>query len=159
MAAAATPPPSAGATTPTGSAPTFRMAKTPPKHKTHARYLADVNDALDDVDHYASVKDNRGFARAVQQGLRTFQRELSGVSQCFDQHAHALEIHHESLYNAHMTFKQTNSKVEKMDLDVKFDLGKLYVAVSPVEGHAISCLLYTSPSPRDKRQSRMPSSA
>ena len=25
--------------------------------------------------------------------------------------------------------------------------------------HAITCLLYTSPSPRDKRQSRMPSSA
>ena len=29
------------------------------------------------------------------------------------------------------------------------------------DGHAVSqtCLLYTSPSPRDKRQSRMPSSA
>ena len=27
------------------------------------------------------------------------------------------------------------------------------------EEPAISCLLYTSPSPRDKRQSRMPSSA
>ena len=26
-------------------------------------------------------------------------------------------------------------------------------------GHALICLLYTSPSPRDKRQSRMPSSA
>ena len=26
-------------------------------------------------------------------------------------------------------------------------------------GHSYSCLLYTSPSPRDKRQSRMPSSA
>ena len=25
--------------------------------------------------------------------------------------------------------------------------------------HVLSCLLYTSPSPRDKRQSRMPSSA
>ena len=27
------------------------------------------------------------------------------------------------------------------------------------EGQIITCLLYTSPSPRDKRQSRMPSSA
>ena len=27
------------------------------------------------------------------------------------------------------------------------------------EAHCIGCLLYTSPSPRDKRQSRMPSSA
>ena len=31
----------------------------------------------------------------------------------------------------------------------------------PMKGHNVShaCLLYTSPSPRDKRQSRMPSSA
>ena len=29
----------------------------------------------------------------------------------------------------------------------------------PHIGHAKACLLYTSPSPRDKRQSRMPSSA
>ena len=28
-----------------------------------------------------------------------------------------------------------------------------------VNGEGIACLLYTSPSPRDKRQSRMPSSA
>ena len=28
-----------------------------------------------------------------------------------------------------------------------------------VEGDRMGCLLYTSPSPRDKRQSRMPSSA
>ena len=30
---------------------------------------------------------------------------------------------------------------------------------NPSEQEAESCLLYTSPSPRDKRQSRMPSSA
>ena len=29
----------------------------------------------------------------------------------------------------------------------------------PVIGYSYDCLLYTSPSPRDKRQSRMPSSA
>ena len=28
-----------------------------------------------------------------------------------------------------------------------------------ISGHTLVCLLYTSPSPRDKRQSRMPSSA
>ena len=32
-------------------------------------------------------------------------------------------------------------------------------AASRLGGGAIACLLYTSPSPRDKRQSRMPSSA
>ena len=37
----------------------------------------------------------------------------------------------------------------------------LLVAFSPSSflGQAFDCLLYTSPSPRDKRQSRMPSSA
>ena len=33
------------------------------------------------------------------------------------------------------------------------------VAVQPANMHPHTCLLYTSPSPRDKRQSRMPSSA
>ena len=36
-----------------------------------------------------------------------------------------------------------------------FSSGELLESYSPVDG----CLLYTSPSPRDKRQSRMPSSA
>ena len=31
--------------------------------------------------------------------------------------------------------------------------------ISEGEGSTLRCLLYTSPSPRDKRQSRMPSSA
>ena len=31
--------------------------------------------------------------------------------------------------------------------------------LSPVDLEVLACLLYTSPSPRDKRQSRMPSSA
>ena len=35
----------------------------------------------------------------------------------------------------------------------------LGVSRNSVAGKAHSCLLYTSPSPRDKRQSRMPSSA
>ena len=43
------------------------------------------------------------------------------------------------------------------------DLKSLYnpvsISVSPDNIHYRDCLLYTSPSPRDKRQSRMPSSA
>ena len=42
------------------------------------------------------------------------------------------------------------------------DLGPHIVTMAKaeqLEGHANACLLYTSPSPRDKRQSRMPSSA
>ena len=37
-------------------------------------------------------------------------------------------------------------------------VAKLERGEAPLE-ESISCLLYTSPSPRDKRQSRMPSSA
>ena len=40
-------------------------------------------------------------------------------------------------------------------LSFKFN-GKTYLGY---EGDTLACLLYTSPSPRDKRQSRMPSSA
>ena len=36
---------------------------------------------------------------------------------------------------------------------------RLLIVDPPVSYEQISCLLYTSPSPRDKRQSRMPSSA
>ena len=40
------------------------------------------------------------------------------------------------------------------------DYKKLIIIGAAVEClHSYSCLLYTSPSPRDKRQSRMPSSA
>ena len=39
------------------------------------------------------------------------------------------------------------------------DQGKKYVAKFASSSDLYSCLLYTSPSPRDKRQSRMPSSA
>ena len=38
-------------------------------------------------------------------------------------------------------------------------LNKPFIAVNHLEGHALSCLLYTSPSPRDGLLSRMPSSA
>ena len=37
--------------------------------------------------------------------------------------------------------------------------GKTIVFCLPGRGCSYTCLLYTSPSPRDKRQSRMPSSA
>ena len=39
------------------------------------------------------------------------------------------------------------------------NFGKMEKATGDINAHAERCLLYTSPSPRDKRQSRMPSSA
>ena len=53
------------------------------------------------------------------------------------------------------------STLEKMDLfsncDVASFFNSILLSETPAEGH--TCLLYTSPSPRDQRGSRMPSSA
>ena len=59
-----------------------------------------------------------------------------------------------------------HEEVLRGDDDGVFHMAQLWVNVPaerkmlPPEHHAVpACLLYTSPSPRDKRQSRMPSSA
>ena len=54
---------------------------------------------------------------------------------------------------------QTRSK--QLGANLSKDLQKKYGKKSArvVEGDSVTCLLYTSPSPRDQRGSRMPSSA
>ena len=44
-------------------------------------------------------------------------------------------------------------------LESSTTISDLLIGASEKVGVTYSCLLYTSPSPRDKRQSRMPSSA
>ena len=56
------------------------------------------------------------------------------------------------------TPKKPNSAMRKV-ARVRLTNGKEVNAYIPGEGHNLHCLLYTSPSPRDKRLSRMPSSA
>ena len=56
------------------------------------------------------------------------------------------------------------TELNKLRREYLIDLADAVVAVRDTDGkvqikQSISCLLYTSPSPRDKRQSRMPSSA
>ena len=48
--------------------------------------------------------------------------------------------------------------VEKYFKKINNDLRSVDVC-KPTLAYSLFCLLYTSPSPRDKRQSRMPSSA
>ena len=51
---------------------------------------------------------------------------------------------------------------DNVNIEITADLNKIKSSdkvVLPGQGSFKSCLLYTSPSPRDKRQSRMPSSA
>ena len=49
------------------------------------------------------------------------------------------------------------------ELSLAYSPGVAYpceeIAENPDDAYKYTCLLYTSPSPRDKRQSRMPSSA
>ena len=52
--------------------------------------------------------------------------------------------------------------VESMPIETGADfvaVDEIQLCSDPERGHIFTCLLYTSPSPRDKRQSRMPSSA
>ena len=46
-----------------------------------------------------------------------------------------------------------------LTVGVQVDLPESSADSLPEEQEPLTCLLYTSPSPRDKRQSRMPSSA
>ena len=55
-----------------------------------------------------------------------------------------------------MTDKNTFKLLELIKPEVDFDLSDvMFVATS----NSMNCLLYTSPSPRDRTRSRMPSSA
>ena len=50
--------------------------------------------------------------------------------------------------------------IEREDFnDLKEELGDLFFQIIFHSGMAEDCLLYTSPSPRDRQKSRMPSSA
>ena len=124
MAAATSPPASTGAVTLHVAASPMKV-KTPPKFVKQARYLADVNDVLADVEHYAALEDNRGFIDAVQKAFRAIQRELSGVGECVNRHASTIEAHHTSFHNAHGTFKDIYKRSQNLEVEMKYDLAKL----------------------------------
>ena len=66
----------------------------------------------------------------------------------------AEELKNLSPNEIHLTIKNLNAGYGKMEILHNFDL-----FVNKAQSLCLICLLYTSPSPRDKRQSRMPSSA
>ena len=63
--------------------------------------------------------------------------------------------------------KKSTYQLKQLIPEEKPETGTKYIVRKPTKGMKVSdklrqrkyCLLYTSPSPRDKRQSRMPSSA
>ena len=58
-----------------------------------------------------------------------------------------------------MRFEGTENYVATDDLRVAVNAAIALERPLLIKGEPGTCLLYTSPSPRDKRQSRMPSSA
>ena len=67
-------------------------------------------------------------------------------------------------YDCH-TFQGTEATTDRkgeftitLELDESYDGAEIFLTLKG-ESFSHTCLLYTSPSPRDKRQSRMPSSA
>ena len=71
-----------------------------------------------------------------------------------------LDVDLEQLIELDESRRKLRFEAEKLRADQK-SLGKDIANAEPKEKDALlkNCLLYTSPSPRDKRQSRMPSSA
>ena len=58
-----------------------------------------------------------------------------------------------------MEAAQADSTFSVVDLNLKFNKPELNVEIDRDRAKALGCLLYTSPSPRDRTRSRMPSSA
>ena len=59
---------------------------------------------------------------------------------------------------SHFYGKNENKKQVLNDVNLNIDKGELVLLKGP-SGCGKTCLLYTSPSPRDRQKSRMPSSA
>ena len=60
--------------------------------------------------------------------------------------------------NINIVAEATNGK-EAIALTLEHNPNVVLMDIRMIDGDGLTCLLYTSPSPRDKRQSRMPSSA
>ena len=73
------------------------------------------------------------------------------------------ELHRfpELMYEEHRTNALVREKLDELGIEYEFPIAETGVlaSIGNGDGPCIACLLYTSPSPRDKRQSRMPSSA
>ena len=102
-----------------------------------------------------SYADKYPFIRVVKREDRGFRQLGSGVIAAFD-------------YGRERIADQGYEYIAKLDGDMSFPDRYLEVMIgelraneklAAVSGKVFRCLLYTSPSPRDQRGSRMPSSA
>ena len=78
-----------------------------------------------------------------------------------DMSAEDERLHNEVKQNTEFRIKYPRGELGQSSQDIEqfMLIEDLYKTVDRMQEHLDSCLLYTSPSPRDMRRSRMPSSA
>ena len=114
---------------------------------------------------------SRGIGAAIAEG---FAREGARVviasrkTQDLEQRAAAINAKYHDSTTARTCHVGRSEEIEELFTESFYELGNFDILVNnagtnpyfgPLVGASLNCLLYTSPSPRDKRQSRMPSSA
>ena len=139
------------------------------------RCLSDLGIAPDDV----VVSNKLGWRRVPLKGdAPTFEpgvwvdlkhdaiQDISydGILRCHEQGCELLGKYRPQLLSVHDPDEYLAAATDDEDLERRWnDIAEAYRALSELrqsgEVAGLGCLLYTSPSPRDKRQSRMPSSA
>ena len=96
-----------------------------------------------DVEYVELLKTN--FDVTINHDLSTNNGELKKIINSFD----ALIVRNKTQVNKEVLYKANNLKF----------VGRLGVGLDNIDTEYCNCLLYTSPSPRDRLLSRMPSSA
>ena len=79
--------------------------------------------------------------------MSSFEKKEQNLNQLIDK-----------LNSLSLSYSQPTYELEKIRTE-KNELANQKAEIEKKNEELMSCLLYTSPSPRDKRQSRMPSSA
>ena len=91
------------------------------------------------------------IVRQCRHGLMVFNRHDQFIGK-------ALKVYGEYSEGEYDVFSQVVKPGDTV-IEAGANLGAHTLGLAQLAGPNGSCLLYTSPSPRDKRQSRMPSSA
>ena len=113
-------------------------------------------DLLDNLQQEKSVigygldKDAENIRTCLSRGVNVIEQDLDQGLSNFNDDAFDMVIMTETIQSV---------REPKRLLKEMLRVGRECVVTFPNFGHWRCCLLYTSPSPRDKRQARMPSSA
>ena len=118
--------------------------------KTEVREIAKKNKLVT-----AEKKDSQGLCFVGKVSLPDFlQQKLKKKK------GNVIEIPSDSkLYDKTSNFINENERMKSLSDQIVYSLSEGKIIGSHNGAHYYTCLLYTSPSPRDRQKSRMPSSA